>query len=412
MDGDTQPGLYDAPGRERLRAREAPPVAGHASLRSHVRPGSAIRGSGVRCRPDVLVGRIGRRIHGTGDCPSAPRLSALPGHAHPRLARPLRPPESGRPRRAHSPGVSWRTPKAVSANICPEGQGLDGAGWATQPGADLVAVSRKGRPQQASVAQDAPMVGARVCDDDPCTHGRWPPTVVGCDPYPKSNPSVHHGHQLLWVDDARLELDDEQAACRGMPGQDVDDTPLAVDGEGHLRQPGPSGRTSKLPSKRLMQRGVSGIHDPVEVATRPAEPDVDADAQRGCHATERLQWQSIGPASLEPPDDLPPDAGAFGDIDLPLALPGADRAQRLSHPDVVHDRTVTSVPSRRLRRDFACASRSATGGPPGSGGATGGAIGARGRDRWRFWRTRTRPGVRLPIPGAVPERGGGGRYHG
>lgn len=94
---------------------------------------------------------------------------------------------------------------------------------------------------------DAAAVRAALAQHYPGADRTWLPSKARRDLATKPNAPIHRGYQRLRVGQLGLELDDEQAAAGGVPGQDVDDASFAVDRETDLASPHPPSATSEEP---------------------------------------------------------------------------------------------------------------------------------------------------------------------
>ena len=123
------------------------------------------------------------------------------------------------------------------------------------------------------MARQAPTLGRRVAARSP----RRSPSMgsqpcCGRDRRPQADTAMHRGHQLLRIDELRLELDDEQASGLRMPGQDVDHAALAV-----VARRSPQAATSSpaaQPGLRATDScmvGVRGVQDAVEFRALPPQ---------------------------------------------------------------------------------------------------------------------------------------------
>ena len=103
-----------------------------------------------------------------------------------------------------------------------------------QPPADPAAVRREGRPKHGAVRRDPFTIRAPGRHDHPSRHGqRIQPSLFG-NPPGQSHLAVECTEKLVDVRDVRLQLDNEQRATTRVPGQDIDDSAFAVDGERDL----------------------------------------------------------------------------------------------------------------------------------------------------------------------------------
>jgi len=86
--------------------------------------------------------------------------------------------------------------------------------------------------------------------------------------------------EFVHVRPVGLEFDHQQGAPTRMPGEDVDDSALAVDREGDLRREDPCGQLVPERSRDgLVQRRVRAVQEAVEIAGAPAGHQVHPDVQ-------------------------------------------------------------------------------------------------------------------------------------
>ena len=132
---------------------------------------------------------------------------------------------------------------------------------------------------------DATTVGVTVGDDDPDRDARRrvvgpDPTALNRDPDRVAAFPVDGPDELVHVCDVRLQLDDEEGASTGMPGEDVDDAPLAVDRERDLGLGDPLRQLGHVPRDQLVESGMARVQQPIEVAGSPAGREIDANVER------------------------------------------------------------------------------------------------------------------------------------
>jgi len=134
------------------------------------------------------------------------------------------------------------------------------------------------------VLRDAPPIRPTRRHDDPERHrrrrvARANPTLI--DRHTNCVPLLAMGRaqQLVDVHDVGLELDDEQRPPTGMPRQDVDDAPLAIDRERHFRCRDPRRQVAERPCYGFMEARVTGVEQAVHVPGSPPTDHVDTDVE-------------------------------------------------------------------------------------------------------------------------------------
>ncbi len=167
-------------------------------------------------------------------------------------------------------------------------------------------------------------IRAVVGEDDPGRDRDRIPAPLSSDDSGQSPFPIDGPHQLVDVDELRLQLDDEQDPARRMPGEDVDDPALAIDREGHLGFCDPALERREHASHRFVHRSVAGVEHPAEVAALPANDSVEPGVERIRHPSDLTQRDGGQVAALDPPDDPTRDPRASGEIVLtpPLTASG------------------------------------------------------------------------------------------
>ncbi len=169
------------------------------------------------------------------------------------------------------------------------------------------------------------LTGQRVPPALPGDLGSEPPLAV-CRP-----------EQLVDVGDGGLQLDDKEGLGRFMPGEDVDHATLPVDREGHLRGEHPLGELGREPPRdQLVQLGVAGVEQPIQVAGAPPGIDVDPDVKRRRDSPDVVQSHRADVPTLHPAHAGLRHLGLAGELLLRPALPPPNRSQRRSDPLVFH----------------------------------------------------------------------------
>jgi hypothetical protein len=66
-----------------------------------------------------------------------------------------------------------------------------------------------------------------------------------------------------------------------MPRDEIDHSPLTVDRERHFRLYHPRRQRPKAPGHRLVESGVAGIEEPIQIAGPPPGDELEPDIDRG-----------------------------------------------------------------------------------------------------------------------------------
>lgn len=183
--------------------------------------------------------------------------------------------------------------------------------------------------------QPAP-AGAPIEDDDPGTDARGRPAELLGDARAEPDPPVHGRDQVLWINEDRLELDDQEAARLGVPGEDVDDPALAIDREADLRSPDPALDRSEVAHEGFVQVSMCFVRDSIDVAALPAQSDVSPDAECCGYAAEDVEGDATEASALEAADHLSRGTRTARDVCLSQALADSDDAKRVADADVIH----------------------------------------------------------------------------
>lgn len=184
---------------------------------------------------------------------------------------------TGRPNLLTGPGVHDRE----------KGHGSDGADRAPQPRSHRATIRREGVGEEGAMSIHPASIGAVLSDDHPAGDGRWIKPSVACDPPSETPLPVKIADQLLGVDDVGLQLRHEQYSTGRVPGEHIDDPALAIDRERNLRHHSPSASSGESARDCLVERGVPGVDQAIELPAAPAWHQPDLDLERGPHGTNR-----------------------------------------------------------------------------------------------------------------------------
>jgi hypothetical protein len=103
-----------------------------------------------------------------------------------------------------------------------------------------------------------------------------------------------------------------------VPGEDVDHAAFAVDRERDLRFDRPRRQVAtEHPGDLLVQSGVPGIEEPVEIARAPPRDQVDPDVEGGRDSSHNLEGEGVDVPSLDARDRRRGDAGRLSEVGLP-----------------------------------------------------------------------------------------------
>ena len=128
-----------------------------------------------------------------------------------------------------------------------------------------------------------------------------------------------------------------------MPGEDIDHATFGVDRERDLGLDHPCRQVvAEHPSDLLMQRGVPGIQEPVEIARAPARDQVDPDVEGGRDSPHDLEGESVHVPSLDPRDGRRGDACRSSKVGLAPMAANSDGANGGAQALIVHGDSVAT----------------------------------------------------------------------
>ena len=119
----------------------------------------------------------------------------------------------------------------------------------------------------------------------------------------------------MHIGDDSLDLDDQQDSCGSVEGQQVDAAALAEAAERGLRADLPRGRLE--PSlHQVLERGVCGIQEPVELPAAPTSIDSQVDLHRFADPLQRTNREPVRSVPFELRDGPSAHAGATREVYL------------------------------------------------------------------------------------------------
>lgn len=121
-----------------------------------------------------------------------------------------------------------------------------------------------------------------------------------------------------------------------MPRQQVDEAALSEDREGGLGSEGPRPLAGEPAGSGLMERGVSCVHQPIELASPPAGSDLDSDVERRTDSSQPIECHGSQVTSLDARDRRGRHSGDPGGVRLALPASDADRAERCPEALIGH----------------------------------------------------------------------------
>lgn len=128
---------------------------------------------------------------------------------------------------------------------------------------------------------------------------------------------------LLDIAEPALHLDDQEGPRRRVERDKVAAAAVTEVVEAHLGPRHPS-RGAEPPGRRLLERSVDAIHQPIEVGATPAQIDHQGGIERPGQALERSNGHALEMMRLDARDDVPREVGARAKVRL---TPSAARSQ-------------------------------------------------------------------------------------
>lgn len=195
---------------------------------------------------------------------------------------------------------------------------------------------------------ESPAIGAAGCEEEPGADSLRSPASLTRDARRESNLPIERPEDLGDVDELGLELDNQNNAARRVPGKTIDDSPFAVDREGHLRSQRPSIYLGQPVRECLMERGMASSDDAIELAAAPTKREVGPSIQGKGDRMDLPHRQLIGKAPLNSRHVRLRDPRATRE--LSLRPPGSDakRTDSCSKSTCVHARSMSVLPSLGL----------------------------------------------------------------
>ena len=160
-------------------------------------------------------------------------------------------------------------------------------------------------------------------------------------------PTIHGRQQGANLHQQRLHLDNQEGAPHRVPGEEVDDTALAVDRERRFRDDLPAEPLKHLDNRPLQDR-MDSVEQPDRVVAWRPQTNVEPRSTRlrdGSGSPDRHTGQ---PTGLDVDDGRSWDAGAVGDVDLPKAAPTTEEPHDRADLSIVHGDRVVRADQRAL----------------------------------------------------------------
>jgi hypothetical protein len=144
------------------------------------------------------------------------------------------------------------------------------------------------------------------------------PALLARDVGSQAHLHVEDAERGLNVPDRGLDLDCQQEASRRMEGEDVVSAafPEVVEADFNGNEPA---QPTKHARDRVLQLGVTGVHQAIECRALPRQVWIEPGSQRRCDPVESTEWDLLPSAILDQPDHLPRHPGENREIALPQA---------------------------------------------------------------------------------------------
>jgi len=155
-------------------------------------------------------------------------------------------------------------------------------------------------------------------DPDGCTRSRVDRPVLSLSDLDRQSPlAVHSPDELIHVRDVRLQLDDEEGISARMESKDVDDAALAPDRERHLRPNRPSGESAEPAGDELVEPGVPGVQQAIQVSRSPTRYHVEPNVEDCSDSPNHIEAERADMPSLDTGHGRLRNARQPGHGDLP-----------------------------------------------------------------------------------------------
>jgi hypothetical protein len=170
-------------------------------------------------------------------------------------------------------------------------------------------------PEEGGVRGDRSPRGCRVGDDEDRYRSGHGPSQLLCHHTSQPLLRVQSAEGVLDVADLRLDLDDKDQARWRPSRKEVDATTIAVVTEADLGPNLPSVLDEEA-RDLLLESGVPGIDQPIEVGAVPVSSDFQRRAQHPSDSLQRLHRDAAQFAAFYARDQLVRNATAGTEVDL------------------------------------------------------------------------------------------------
>lgn len=186
------------------------------------------------------------------------------------------------------------------------------------------------------MVREGSSVGPALSQDHPDRDREWVESTVAADDSREPSVPIDGAEKTLDVDDLALELDHDERTRRSMPGECVDDAPLAEDRKRNLGQQPPLGQPGEIPGERLVHGPMTPAEHPVELAAAPSSDHVDPDIESSSDGSGGGKPHLLEAAALDPRHGSRRDPGRGREIHLAEPASDPDRSNRSPEALVGH----------------------------------------------------------------------------
>lgn len=253
---------------------------------------------------------------------------------------PLAPDRPSRSRRARGPcrdavRAVDVPPRATGSSVWQEPKRVDGRPGIAEPARNGSAVSRKCRPEQRSMLCHSSLVRAALCQHDPLGDDHRPPAAVTRDHAREPSTTIGNHEKATRVDQLALDLNEQERATAGVPGDEVDHAALAEVVERCLWPDLPAGGDQHR-GNPLFHRGVAAGDDALDATASPARLDLQSDFEHGRDFAERAERDAVKVTAFDRRIQSTRHPRLLRDIELPPPQPESDPSKEPADTHVIH----------------------------------------------------------------------------
>lgn len=190
---------------------------------------------------------------------------------------------------------------------------------------------------------DRPSCGSHLCEDehrDDRAHA-GPAARLG-EGSAKPHLDIETPERVLEVTKRALHLDDQQDTGARVERQQIHTPAVSIVVEAHLGTDYPT-RAGEGCRSLVLEPGMGGIDETVELLALPANGEIDRGPQRLGDTLDRAKWDSSDEAALNSRDRRAGDGGSCSEVRLTPPTPPPEMADRARHVRSNHDRMIVQA---------------------------------------------------------------------